>query len=130
MITDNSTINTTGKEPDGRFETALRAIEVKRCRSFLADLLISVQIDNELVKKQLVINQGVDQTILIQDRREAIDTMSSARLQNVKQCFAFNIRPGEAVRLAYGYGGGLSQSYQAAFTGSPRMKTDVEYQIK
>ena len=77
-----------------------------------------------------MINQGIDQTILIQDRREAIDTMNRARLQNVKQCFAFNIKPGEAVRLGYGYGGGLSQSYQPAFMGSPRMKTDVEYQIK
>ena len=42
LITDNSTINTTGKEPDGRFETALRAIEVNRRRFFLADLLIGV----------------------------------------------------------------------------------------
>ena len=77
-----------------------------------------------------MINQGIDQTILIQDRGEAIDTMKRARLQNVKQCFSFNIRPGEAVRLAYGHGGGLSQSYQPPFMGSPRMKTDLEYQIK
>ena len=96
----------------------------------LVQVLIRDQIDNDLVRKQLVINQGIDQTILIQDRQEAIDTMSSERLHNVKQCFSFNIRPGEAVRLAYGWGGGLSQSYQPAFKGSPRMKTDVEYQIK
>ncbi|KAL2056405.1 hypothetical protein ABVK25_003428 [Lepraria finkii] len=113
LITNNSPIDTRGKEPDERFDTALRAVEI----------------DNDLVRKQLVINQGIDQTILIQDRQEAIDTMSSERLHNVKQCFSFNIRPGEAVRLAYGWGGGLSQSYQPAFKGSPRMKTDVEYQI-
>ena len=68
--------------------------------------------------------------VLIRDRKEAIDTMNAEKLRNVKQCFSFNIRPGEAVRLAYGYGGGLSQSHQPAFNGSPRMKTDIEYQIK
>jgi hypothetical protein len=93
-------------------------------------VLTNSQIDNDLVRKQLVINQGIDQTILIQDRKEAIDAMDSERLHNVKQCFSFNVRPGEAVRLAYGWGGGLSQSHQAAFRGSPRMKTDVEYQIR
>ena len=98
--------------------------------SCFVEVLIRDQIDNDLVRKQLVINQVIDQTILIQDRQEAIDTMNSERLRNVKQCFSFNIRPGEAVRLAYGWGGGLSQSHQAAFRGSPRMKTDVEYQIK
>ncbi|KAL2039575.1 hypothetical protein N7G274_007847 [Stereocaulon virgatum] len=113
LITNNSSIDTRGKEPDERFDTALRVVDI----------------DNDLVRKQLVINQGVDQTILIQHRKEAIDAMNNERLHNVKQCFSFNIRPGEAVRLAYGWGGGLSQSHQAAFRGSPRMKTDVEYQI-
>ena len=42
LITDNSTIDTTGNEPDGRFETALRAIEVIRRRIFLADSLMAL----------------------------------------------------------------------------------------
>lgn len=89
-----------------------------------------MQIDNELAKKQLIINQGIDQTILIKSRSEAIDEMNQARLQNVRQCFALTEKPGEGVRLGYGYGGGLSQSHQPGFRGTPRMKTDIEYQIK
>lgn len=42
LITDISTIDTTGNEPDGRFETALRAIEVIRRRFILADSLMSL----------------------------------------------------------------------------------------
>ena len=42
LITDNSTIDTTGHEPDGRFETALRVLEVIRRRCFLADSLMAV----------------------------------------------------------------------------------------
>ena len=42
LITDNSTIDTTGNEPDGRFETALRAIEVIRRRFFVADSLMAL----------------------------------------------------------------------------------------
>lgn len=78
----------------------------------------------------MIIGQGIDQTILIKDRKEAIDVMHSARLSNVKQCFAHNNDPGTGLRLAYGYGGGLSQNYIAPFRGTPRMKTDIEWQIK
>ena len=88
------------------------------------------KIDNELAKKQLIINQGIDQTILIRDRAEAIDEMNRERLHNVRQCFALNERPGDGIRLGYGFRGGLSQSYQPGFRGVPRMKTDIEYQIK
>jgi len=113
LIGNNTRIDTTNHEPDASFETSLRVLEF----------------DNDLVKRQLIINQGIDQTILIHDRKEAIDVMNSARLANVKQCFAHNIKPGTGIRLGYGHGGGLSESYIPAFTGNPRMKTDIEYQI-
>ena len=56
--------------------------------------------------------------------------MNNERLHNVRQCFTLSDRVGDGIRLGYGFGGGLSQSYQAAFRGTPRMKTDIEYQIK
>ncbi|KAK4694903.1 structural maintenance of chromosomes protein 6, partial [Lecanoromycetidae sp. Uapishka_2] len=90
---------------------------------------LGTHIDNPLVRKLLIINQGIDQTILIAERQIAIDEMNSERLQNVRQCFSLSFKPGEGLRLAYGYGGGLSQSHQQAWRGNPRMKTDIEYQI-
>ncbi len=56
--------------------------------------------------------------------------MNHERLNNVRQCFALNERPGDGIRIGYGYGGGLSQSFQPGFRGSPRMKTDIEFQIR
>lgn len=88
------------------------------------------QFDDDLARKQLIIGQSIDQTLLIENRKNAIDTMSNARLANVRQCFALNVRPGEGLRIAQGYRGGLSQSHIPAWRGSPRMKTDIEYQIK
>ena len=63
------------------------------------------QFDNDLARKQLVIAQSIDQSILIQDRGNAIDTMNGARLQNVKQCFTLINKTGEGLRMGYGYGG-------------------------
>lgn len=78
----------------------------------------------------MIINQAIEQTILIDNRQDAVNTMSDTRLQNVKQCFAPNVRPGTGIRFSYGWGGGLSENYVPAFNGPPRMKTDVEFQIK
>lgn len=87
------------------------------------------QIDNDLVRKQLVINQAIEQTVLMENRGEAIAKMKASRLSNVKQCFTQVNKPGAGLRLNYGYGGALAQSYIEPFTGIPRMKTDIEYQI-
>ena len=58
-----------------------------------------------MARKQLIIGQNIDQSILIQDRGNAIDTMNGARLQNVKQCFTLINKTGEGLRMGYGYGG-------------------------
>jgi hypothetical protein len=65
----------------------------------------------------------------MENRGEAIAKMKASRLPNVKQCFTQNVKPGAGLRLNYGYGGALAQGYIDPFTGVPRMKTDVEYQI-
>lgn len=113
MIGNNDHVDTTNHEPDVQFDTSLRVLEI----------------DSELVRKQLIINQAIEQTILIDNRQDAVNTMSDTRLQNVKQCFAPNVRPGTGIRFSYGWGGGLSENFVAAFNGPPRMKTDVEFQI-
>ncbi|KAL8663280.1 MAG: hypothetical protein Q9202_004029 [Teloschistes flavicans] len=114
MIGNNSSVDTTNYEPDPNFDTSLRVLEI----------------DDDLVRKQLIINQIIEQTILIDSRPHAVNVMSDSRLQNVKQCFTHNVRPGTGIRFSYGWGGGLSENYIPAFQGSPRMKTDVEFQVK
>lgn len=81
------------------------------------------------MRKQLIIGQGIDQTILIADRKEAIEKLNGSKLSNVKQCFTHNNKPGTGLRLALGQYG-LSQSFIPQFVSTPRMKTDIEYQIK
>ena len=72
---------------------------------YLRYLLTRGQFDNDLARKQLIIGQSIDQSILIENRRDAIDTMNSARLPNVKLCFTLIKKTGEGLRMNYGYGG-------------------------
>ncbi|KAL9129739.1 MAG: hypothetical protein Q9217_001897 [Psora testacea] len=109
----NNHLDTTAHEPDGQFETSLRVLEI----------------DNDMVRNSLIINQSIDQTILITDRKEAIARMNEARIPNVRQCFTHNNKSGSGARFGYGFGGNLSETYIHPFDGTPRMKTDVEYQI-
>lgn len=88
------------------------------------------QVDNDLVRKQLIINQAIEQTVLTEHRDDGVNALEGPRSRNVKQVFCLNVNPRSGLRLSHGYGGGLSQSYIDPFKGVPRMKTDIEYQIK
>lgn len=92
--------------------------------------LISFQIDNDLVRKQLIINQAIEQTVLTELRDDGVNALDGPNSRNVKQCYTLNVQHGSGLRLTHGYGGGLSQSFIDPFKGVPRMKTDIEYQIK
>lgn len=118
LIGNHHPLNTDGHEPDPHYETILRVLDI----------------DNALVKNQLVINQGIEQSILIRQREEAWKVMyGGPKPKNVRQCYAMHDSDRE-------YGHCLS------FTGrqqnnedmrpvrinvrqAPRMKTDVESQI-
>lgn len=95
-------------------------------------LLTKKQIDSDLVRKQLIINQGIDQTLLIESRPEAQSIMhDGGRLRNVKQCFSVNDRKlGWGIRWGYGRGGEPTSGPIPPFQGRPRMKTDIESQIR
>ncbi|KAJ5864325.1 RecF/RecN/SMC [Penicillium soppii] len=68
FIGSGGRLDTTGKEPDPQFDTVLRTL----------------QIDNELVRRQLIINNGIDQMLLIEDRETASTTLfDGARPRNV-----------------------------------------------
>lgn len=78
----------------------------------------------------MIINQAIEQTVLIEDRKDGVAALEGNKSRNIKQCYSINVKPGSGLRLSRGFGGGLSQSYLDPFVGIPRMKTDVEYQIK
>ena len=78
----------------------------------------------------MIIGQAIEQTVLTEKREDGVEALEGAKSRNVKQCFTLNIKPGSGLRLSHGFGGGLSQSYLDSFRGIPRMKTDIEYQIK
>ena len=101
-------------EPDPKFKSMLRVLEI----------------DSELVRNQLIIGQNIDQTILIEDIRDAHQLMDSERLANVKQCLSLlQNRKGAGSRTTYGHGGSLTETFIGPWQGLPRMKTDVEFQI-
>ncbi|KAL8797596.1 MAG: hypothetical protein Q9195_000413 [Heterodermia aff. obscurata] len=129
IIGNNSPISTLGHEPDPNFETTLRVLEVSVGR--ISDLSPNLeQIDNDLVRRHLIIGHAIEQTILIKSRPEAVEKLNAGRLPNVKQCFTLlENKRGAGIRLNYGYGGNLGQNFVPAFEGTPRMKTDIEYQI-
>lgn len=81
------------------------------------------------MRKQLIINQMIEQTILYDDREKIVNIMSDSRLRNVKQCFTPN-KHGTGSRFSYGWGGNLMENHVPRFNGPARMKTDVEFQIK
>ena len=63
---------------------------------------------------------------------EAKSIIKDGHVRNVKQCFSLNnsARVGSGIRLAPGYANTLSSHAIDPYNGAPRMKTDVEYQIR
>ncbi|KAI5304023.1 Structural maintenance of chromosomes protein 6 [Ascosphaera pollenicola] len=112
---DTSPLDTSAHEPDPDYDTILRVLDI----------------DNELVKRQLVINNGIEQVLLIADLEEASRVMfDGPRPRNVKRCFAIDRHnPSRGYALTYNRTGGPGQSPIPAYRGQPRMKTDHESQI-
>ncbi|KAI1608713.1 myosin ATPase [Exophiala viscosa] len=115
FILSQDPIDTTPNEPDSRFVTVLKVLEI----------------DNELVKKQLVIGNAIEQTILIPDLTEASNTLFGGEpLRNVKRCFCFGTdrrRGGVLLSLRNGH---AAQDPAHAWTGTPRMATDIDDLIR
>ncbi len=102
--------------PDAQFETILGALEI----------------DNALVKKQLVIGQSIEQSILIPNLFEATEIMrnNGAPLRSVKACYCLGDREKEkGFRLSY-RNGTVAQDPTHGWTKAPRMKTDVAENIR
>ncbi|KZF18881.1 DNA repair protein Rad18 [Xylona heveae TC161] len=115
LIGNKQPIDTSAHEPDPDFDTTLRVLEIQ----------------DQLVRSQLIINQGIEQTLLIEDREEAVRVMyDGSRPRNVKQCFCLQEnRRGWGLRFAFGRSGEPNSSPIEPRPGKPRMKTDIESQI-
>lgn len=104
------------KEPDSRFDTVLRVLEI----------------DNEAVKKQLVIANAIEQTLLIPDMSEASDALYAGGrpLENVKRCYCFSPTSRlKGAALSY-RNGQAAQDPIHEFLGTPRMRTDIDESIR
>ncbi len=91
-----------------------------------------MQIDNDLVRNQLIINQNIEQIILIQNRQEAYTTMfDGAKPRNVKLCLCFHgTARGQGLRMGMGRGDVIKMDPISAWRGQARMKTDIEVQLR
>lgn len=116
MIGNRNHIDTRPQEPDPRFDTVLRALEI----------------DDDLVRNTLVIQHGIEQTILIADMDEASRVMySDARPRNVRRCFCINRHnKRQGHHLSFMRNGEPTQDPIHEWTSRPRMKTDIEVQIR
>jgi chromosome segregation ATPase len=115
VIGNHAPLQISGHEPDEQYDTVLRVLEI----------------DNDLVTRQLIISQAIEQTILIERREDAMNTMyKGPRPTNVKQCFCIGTRRGWGLRLGFMSGTGDPTSGPIQPTGrKARMKTDLESQI-
>jgi hypothetical protein len=91
------------------------------------------QIENNLVKNQFIINQGIEQTVLIRNSDEGAQFMKErgALSTNVKMCFTFSNgdkRRGRVIN--YTGAGGINNSPIDEYRGQLRMQVDKEAQIR
>lgn len=117
LIGNNHAFSVAGNEPDPKFDTILRVLEI----------------DNDLIKRQLIIAHRIEQTILIKDLTDAEKAMyeSGGRPHHVSQCLAMhNTRRGWGHRLAHGGRSGQDRDLTPIqeYNGRPRMQTTIESQ--
>jgi chromosome segregation ATPase len=118
LIGNSRPINTSGQEPPDNFLTWMRVL----------------RISNDLVRNQLIINQGIEKTLLIESRVEALDVLNQ-NVRNVRQIFCFTDdqsgkNQGAGLRLNKSRAGNSSTNPIKPWEGTQRMKTDVQQQLK
>ncbi|KAK3677172.1 Structural maintenance of chromosomes protein 6 [Recurvomyces mirabilis] len=97
------------------------------------DTILSVlTIDNDLVRNQLIINQAIEQTLLIEGREQAGRILYSggARPRNVRAAISLGNKIGAGVRQEYTRSGQAKSSFIEPWTGHARMQVDKQEQIQ
>ncbi|KAL4911815.1 hypothetical protein BDW62DRAFT_196104 [Aspergillus aurantiobrunneus] len=116
FIGSSGRIDTSLHEPEHMFDTVLRVL----------------QIDNELVRRQLIINHGIEQNLLIENLEEASSILfDDDRPRNVKRCYCINQSDNRrGIHLSYSRTGEPSHAPVSVYNGNPRMKSDRDSQIR
>ena len=117
FIATSGVIDTRGTEPDEGFLTIDRALEI----------------DSPLVRKVLVIQHYIDNTGLIRDHAEASRTLfpeSGPRPRNLLRCCCFHPRSRTSGFHLHTKGGRPAQDPISQWQGDPRMRSNVEDQIR
>lgn len=116
-LTKTNPIDITGHVPAENYTTWLKVLKF----------------DNDLARNQLIIRQGIDQTVLAstQDEGAAIAMMggTEARRQKISQVFALNGRNGGGIRFGWTGSGNQTQGPIESWRGRPRMQTNIEARI-
>lgn len=109
IIGNSRPIDTSRSEPDERFDTVLRILNI----------------ESPLIRNQLIINHRIEKTILIEDQNDAQNIMiSSAPPQNVSACYhLFPRRHGWVVRIAVNTNG-INSTPQQPPNNKPRLQSD------
>jgi chromosome segregation ATPase len=119
IIGNNHPMDTSRNEPDPDFDTVLRVLDI----------------EHDIIRNALIIQQSIEQSILIETREDAMRVLyNGPRPQNVKQCFTFHEHNrGWGMRYAYmsaqDNGGNSAPIRPLEHAKYPRMKTDIESQI-
>ncbi|EHL00656.1 putative Structural maintenance of chromosomes protein 6 [Glarea lozoyensis 74030] len=119
LIGNHSRIDISRSEPEHNIDTVLRVLEI----------------DNELVRNQLIIGNAIEQSVLFERRQEGYDYMYDPRgkPRNVRQCFTLHDTRRDAGHRLSWIGGGRNQDISGVkyrLTQRPRMRTDVDKQIE
>ena len=117
IITGQALIDTAPTEPDGSFSTVLRCMEI----------------DNILVRKVLVLQHFIENSILIEDLDEASRVMypeHRERPRNVGRCLCFHPQTRTKGIMLSHRGGRPAQDPIEQHSGKSRMKTDLEEQVR
>lgn len=90
------------------------------------------QFDNELVRRQLIINHNIEQNLLIENLEEASSVLfDSEKPRNAKRCYCINQSDRRrGILLSYSRIGEPSQAPVSVYNGNPRMKSDRDSQIR
>ncbi|KAF1920540.1 hypothetical protein BDU57DRAFT_465075 [Ampelomyces quisqualis] len=114
LIGNSNPIDTRNNEPDPTLLTCLRVLKI----------------ENHLVRNQLIINQSIDQTVLMEGRTEGYNFMNTGP-RNVRMCFTFSEGSKRKGRvLNFVSNGEFNESPIAEYRGQLRMQADKADQIK
>lgn len=117
LIGNNQPLDTTGYEPDQRYETILRVLDI----------------DSDLIKRQLIIHSRIEQNILVGTRNDGHRVMfEGSRPHNVARCYTLSDHDVNRGHLLLNHGNGNHEIQPVKMRSNqpPRMKTDIEDQIK